>query len=86
MAAQETGQLASLAAELDAVAAEGSDERRSAALRRVSTQARTLHQVADGVALSPGPPSEEATEQLRAQAALLHTVTTEVGAELQPAP
>ena len=49
--AQDAGRLASLAAELDTVASQGSDPRRKAALDRVSAQAHVLHQVVDSVAL-----------------------------------
>ena len=82
--AQDASRLASLAAELDTVAAQDSDPRRKAALDRVSAQAHVLHQVVDSVALSPGPPSDAATGHLREQASLLHTAATQARAELQP--
>jgi len=82
--AQDASRLASLAAELDTVAAQGSDPRRKAALDRVSAQAHVLHQVVDSVALSPSPPTDAATGHLREQASLLHTVATQARAELQP--
>jgi hypothetical protein len=86
VAAQDATRLASLAAELEAIASQSSDPQRKATLGRVRAQVLVLHEVVDSVALSAGPPSDAAVGHLREQATLLHTVTTQARAEMFPSP
>jgi hypothetical protein len=85
VAAQDSSQLSSLAAELDDLAENSKDPGQSEALRLVRGQVGALHGVVDGIALS-GEASPAAVAHLREQAAAVHAAAGQARARIFPPP
>ena len=84
VAAQDAGQIATLAATLSALGAKTEDEAQRRAIRSVHDQLQVLHGVVDGIAMGSGPASPAAVDYLREQATALHGATARARAEVLP--
>jgi len=84
VAAQDAGQIATLAATLSALGAKTEDEAQRRAIRSVHDQLQVLHGVVDGIAMGSGPASPAALDYLRDQAIALHGATARARAEVLP--
>ena len=84
VAAQDAGQIATLAATLSALGAKTEDEAQRRAIRSVHDQLQVLHGVVDGIAMGSGPASPAALDYMREQATALHGATARARAEVLP--
>lgn len=84
MTSEDSGRLAALGADLASIASQSTDEAHEAALGSTRDQVLVLHRMVDGIALSAGPPSAAAVDQVRERAVQLHSSATQARAELFP--